>query len=227
MEEIAKSDLSQIEHFLKMLEEHLLRMSSEKGADNATSLLLQNLSISVGSTPSVFQHENPNEWPTMEIHAGNYTLYDRQQLFTKACASEDDIAGRVMTRVIGHYEDRNTILLDAGATALTKELTPQGGMAAIGGGSGLSKAAAAVVAQSVEVYKMSQEVSLVRPVDPKATFPYKEFPLGSMVNLLPNHSCLAAACFDKYYIIDDPSCSFSPDEPVVDEWIPVKGFHVP
>jgi D-serine deaminase-like pyridoxal phosphate-dependent protein len=221
MEEIAKSDLSQIEHFLKILEEHLV-MSSKKGADNASSSLLQNLLISVGSTPSLSQHENPKEWPNLEIHAGNYTLYDRQQLFTKACSSEDDIAGRVMSRVIGHYEDRNTMMIDAGATALTKELTPQGGMAAIGGDGISSK----VVTQSVEVYKMSQEVSLVRPVDPKATFPYKEFPLGSMVNLLPNHSCLAAACFDKYYIIDDPSCSFSPDEIVVDEWIPVKGFNI-
>lgn len=141
-------------------------------------------------------------------------MYDRQQLWTGAC-TEPDLAGRVISRVIGHYEDRNAMMLDAGALALTKDSTPQGGVCAIGGH------------PELDCYRMSQEVILVRPKDTGASFPFDKFPLGSTVNLLPNHSCLAAACFEKYFIIDDPSCLFSPEETVVDEWIPAKFFTVP
>ena len=175
--------------------------------------VLDNLTVSIGSTPSARHHYNTQGLSNVEIHPGNYSLFDRQQLWTGAC-TESDVAGRVISRVIGSYEDRNTIMLDAGATALTKDETPQGGVCAIGGHSEL------------DCYRMSQEVILVRPRDNDTSFPFDEFPLGTMVNLLPNHSCLAAACFEKYYVIDDPSCTFSPEEEVVDEWTPAKFFDI-
>lgn len=168
--------------------------------------------VSVGSTASAFHHHNHLDLPHMEIHAGNYTLYDRQQIWTGECTL-DDVAGRVISRVIGHYEDRNTILLDAGATSLTKDLSPQGGMCEIGG------------APDLDCFRMSQEVITVTHATRKL-FPFESFPLGTVVNLIPNHSCLAAACFDKYYIIDDPSCTFDVDQDIVDEWIPTKFFHL-
>jgi D-serine ammonia-lyase len=193
-----------------------------------------NFTVSVGSTPSLPHHFHPSsdndntihpqqEWwtqfflryPTaiLEIHPGNYTLYDRQQLYTNACPNVQAIAGRVLTRVIGHYNDThrpNTLLLDAGATALTKESTPQGGMAAITGHE-----------QTSSVYKMCQEVSMARGNSPQFL---QDCPLGTILALQPNHSCLAAACFDKYYIVDDPTGQFAPDTPIVDEWEPVKGW---
>jgi D-serine deaminase-like pyridoxal phosphate-dependent protein len=73
---------------------------------------------------------------------------------------------------------------------------------------------------------MSQEVITVTTHATEAVFPFESFPLGMVVNLIPNHSCLAAACFDKYYIIDDPSCTFDVDQDIVDEWIPTKFFHL-
>ncbi len=181
--------------------------------------------VSIGSTPSLFHHHHREDLglPNLEIHPGNYTLYDRQQLWTGACALESAVCGRVMATVIGHYPDRNTILLDAGATALTKDTTPQGGVCAIGDRDH---------GHLVECYKMSQEVTLVRAMQRSEPlhqnedrFPFELFPIGSMVNLLPNHSCLAAACFEKYIIIDDETGTFSPNEPLVDEWIPAKFFY--
>ena len=112
--------------------------------------------------------------------------------------------------MIGHYDDeyrRNTILMDAGATALTKESTPQGGFAEISH------------QPNANVYKMSQEVSMAR-----AQGLLEACPLGSLQTLIPNHSCLAAACFEKYYVIDDPTCKFAPDTPIAEEWEPVKGW---
>lgn len=229
LDSIANTDMDQIQSFLKQLEE--LWDDAQK-----QRVFGEGFTISVGSTPSLSHHWNPSSssdnnrnnnpqskywtdffqrYPNtiMEIHPGNYTLYDRQQLYTQACPNVDAIAGRVLTRVIGHYNDEhrpNTILMDAGATALTKETTPQGGMAAIVGHD-----------TTTDVYKMSQEVSMARARDNKLL---EECPLGSLLTLLPNHSCLAAACFEKYYIIDDPSCQFAPDTPIVEEWEPVKGW---
>jgi D-serine deaminase-like pyridoxal phosphate-dependent protein len=196
---IAESDLQHIQTFLELLK-------------NQRPEAVEKLIISIGSTPSMSHHSNGLKLPNVEVHPGNYTLYDRQQMWTGACGGQGNVAGRVLARVIGHYEDRNTILLDAGATALSKEETPQGGMCQLAG------------FPDLECYSMSQEVTTVRHKDPKATFPFSQLPLGSLVTLLPNHSCLAAACFDKYYVIQDSSCKFSPGQKVVEEWIPAKFF---
>lgn len=248
LDDIAQTDIDSIQTFLQLLEEHL-SSSSEMNTSNTHGKspkdVLPDLTISIGSTPSLFHHWNPTTkrsisamedddeqspsqvwwskfletYPTvaLEIHPGNYTFYDRQQLYTQACQTEDSIAGRVLTRVIGHYNDEHrphTIMMDAGATALTKETTPQGGMAAIAGD----------VGRDVDVYKMSQEVSMARRRQHNDNTLLDDLPLGSLATLYPNHSCLAAACFDKYYIIDDPTCRFLPDTPIVDEWEPVKGW---
>ena len=195
---IANSDLYLVVQFMDLL--------------NEAGIETESLVISVGSTPSLFHHSNLRNLPNLEIHPGNYTLYDRQQMWSGSCARED-VAGRVISTVIGHYEDRNTILLDAGATSLTKEQTPQGGMCEIGG------------SPLLECHRMSQEVTIVTHPTEKV-FPFKSYPLGTIVNLIPNHSCLAAACFEKYYVIDDPSCNFGHDQEIVDEWVPSKFFQI-
>jgi len=207
-DKIAKSDLDQINHFLNLLQSSV--NEAQAGGEHS-AFAAKDLVISVGSTPSLVHHK-PNTEKVVEIHPGNYTLYDRQQLWTGACSKEDNVAGRVVAKVIGHYEDRNTILLDAGALALTKDTSPQGGMCQITGFSEL------------EVFGMSQEVAKVRPKDPHSRCPFEKLPIGATVTLLPNHSCLSAACFAEYFIIDDPTCSFTPEEPVVDVWTPVKYF---
>lgn len=185
----------------------------EKKLNENDKKIISNLSCSVGSTPSLFTSlPHRLELKNLEIHPGNYTLYDRQQLWTGVCNDESKIAGRVMSRVIGHYEDRNTILLDAGATALTKETSPQGGYGAIGG------------FPDLECFAMSQEVTRIRSKDSSVRLPFEKLPIGSMVNIIPNHSCLAAACFDKYFIIHDESNKFLPQRKIVDEWNVWRGW---
>jgi D-serine ammonia-lyase len=218
--------MASIQKFVLALENHW--ETNGNSQSSTTEDFFDNFIISVGSTPSFFHHNQLQEegWkdflhrhPTvqLELHPGNYTFYDRQQLYTHACPKDEAIAGRVMSRVIGNYDDANrpqTILLDAGATALTKETTPQGGMAAIAG----------PLNDQVDVYRMSQEVSMARPKQGATVSLLDELPLGSMVALLPNHSCLAAACFDTFYVIHDPTGKFAPSTPIVEEWSPVKGW---
>eukprot|EP00984_Skeletonema_dohrnii_P004858 scaffold1709_cov74-Skeletonema_dohrnii-CCMP3373.AAC.2 len=106
-------------------------------------------------------------------------------LNTGACSSEKSIGGFVLLRIIGHYDDehRNAIMVDAGATALTKEKYTSG--------------------------KCKSENG-VKP------FPFQEFPLGSTVLLIPNHSCLAAACFEEYHVVDGGNNSVSMKSEVVE-----------
>jgi D-serine deaminase-like pyridoxal phosphate-dependent protein len=48
-----------------------------------------------------------------QIHPGNYCLYDRQQVASGSCTL-DQVACYVITRVIGVYPLRNSLLIDAG-----------------------------------------------------------------------------------------------------------------
>ena len=87
--------------------------------------------IGIGSTPSCSQpissNGNGNEHLT-EIHPGNYAFYDLQQLLLGSCR-EEDIAARVLTRVLGQFPGkRNQIIIDAGFTALSQQ-----GFEALGG----------------------------------------------------------------------------------------------
>eukprot|EP00986_Skeletonema_menzelii_P010796 scaffold5399_cov147-Skeletonema_menzelii.AAC.2 len=206
MKVTTNQDHSMILGFLNSLRSHL-NFSQTKF--DVTSLI-----ISVGSTPSMFSHDNALSIPNIELHPGNYVFYDRQQLWTGACSSEESIGGFVLCRIIGHYEDehRNAIMVDAGATALTKESTPQGNMCSVLG------------RPDLECYRMSQEITMIRckSEDGVKCFPFQEFPLGSTVLLIPNHSCLAAACFDKYHVVDGGITPVSTKSEVVETWSPVK-----
>ncbi len=209
----AEIDLSVIISFLEKLTDRLIH-------DN-NSFETSSLHISVGSTPSLFSHKNHSDMTnSIEIHPGNYVFFDRQQLWTGACKHERSVASFVLARVIGHYPDkeRNSIMVDAGATALTKESTPQGGMCSVFGH------------PELDCYRMSQEVTMIRQRndhDDRITrdpFPFEQFPLGSTLLLVPNHSCSAAACFDRYYIVDENRYPFGQNVKVVDEWKPVSGW---
>ena len=225
-ERIVRDDINTIAAFLDDVRDSTTG-SSDAGLESPPFDFV----VSIGSTPSVFQHKSVPDLnlnlPQIEIHPGNYTMFDRQQQYVGVC-NEDDISGRVIARVIGHYPDRNTIMVDAGATALTKEQTPQGGVFAIGGH------------PELECFRMSQEVSLIRKRPSNHTdttagvdngqlhlnepFPFEDFPLDSMVNLLPNHSCLAAACFSEYHIVEGSDTDFCLDQEVVEVWKPTKFF---
>lgn len=208
MKETTNQDHSLILGFLNSLTAHL--KCSQSTFD------VSSLRISVGSTPSMFSHDNDLNIPNIELHPGNYVFYDRQQLWTGACSSEMSIGGFVLSRVIGHYDDenRNAIMVDAGATALTKETTPQGSVCSVLG------------RPDLECYRMSQEITMIRcnSEDGTKSFPFQEFPLGSTVLLIPNHSCLAAACFEEYHVIDGGTSSVSTKSEIVGTWRPFKGW---
>uniref|UniRef100_A0A6U5ZYU2 D-serine dehydratase n=1 Tax=Guillardia theta TaxID=55529 RepID=A0A6U5ZYU2_GUITH len=152
--------------------------------------------VSIGSTPSC---GSSNQFPGVtEIHPGNYVFFDRQQVQAGAC-KEADVAVRVLTRVIGHYESSGHMLCDAGSLAMSKDLAPQDDHFGFVEGCDL-------VLQS-----LSQECGKVMTkktsTGKRAPYNMDDYPRGSLLKIVPNHSCLTAACHPLYYIVENDMVS--------------------
>jgi D-serine deaminase-like pyridoxal phosphate-dependent protein len=145
--------------------------------------------VSAGSTPTA-THARSYDGLT-EVRPGVYVFMDLDQAGIGACAM-GDIAVSVLASVIGHYPHRNEALIDAGALALSKDISaqefmPDAGYGTLKGFDGLS------------VQALSQEHGFVAA---KGPFPYASLPIGSRVRVLPNHVCITAAGHDRYHVVD-------------------------
>ncbi|XP_062998701.1 D-serine dehydratase-like [Elgaria multicarinata webbii] len=157
---------------------------------------------SIGSTPSC-SHPVPEMGKISEVHPGNYIFYDVQQMMIGSCQLED-IAVRVLTRVIGHYPHRNQLLVDCGWTGLSLHSLGQlpTGYALVDGHPDL------------KLVEMTQEHGRIEPIAGKLDF--AKFPLGSLLALIPYHACATAAMHPLYYVHSKGL--------VVETWKPVRGW---
>ncbi len=165
--------------------------------------------VSVGSTPT-FSAVDDLEGAT-EARPGNYIFYDAFQTAIGSC-SADDVAFGVLATVTGHYPARNTLLIDAGALALSKDPGPVHVDPACGFGLCYSPDGRTAF-PGLRISALSQEHGQIvgrTPLD------YSRHPVGGKLRILPNHSCLAAALFERYLVIRGTA--------VVDEWRPVRGW---
>ncbi|XP_053490239.1 D-threo-3-hydroxyaspartate dehydratase [Ictalurus furcatus] len=157
---------------------------------------------SIGSTPSC-SHPVLDMAMLSEVHPGNYVFYDVQQSLIGSCRHED-IAVRVLTRVIGHYPHRNQLLVDCGWAALSHD------------GGGRLPTGYAIIENHPELklVSMTQEHGRVEPISGKLDF--SQFPLGSMLSLMPYHAC-ATAMMHPVYIVHSKG-------KVVGTWTPTRGW---
>ncbi|XP_069501897.1 D-serine dehydratase-like [Ambystoma mexicanum] len=157
---------------------------------------------SIGSTPSC-SHPVPDMGKLTEVHPGNYIFYDAQQMMIGSCKMED-IAVRVLTRVIGHYPHRNELLVDCGWTGISLHSLGKlpSGYAIIEGHPDL------------KLVGMTQEHGRIQPISGELDF--SKFPLGSLLSLIPYHSCATAAMHPVYYIHSDGK--------IVGTWTPTRGW---
>jgi D-serine ammonia-lyase len=163
--------------------------------------------VSIGSTPSCAAiSDAPDDAVVDELHPGNYAFYDVTQA-TLGCCSRDQIACAVMATVIAHYPQRNTLLLDAGALALSLDT----------GATHVERSWGVIVGcgQRLRIASLSQEVAVVESSTGSAPIDYDSVPVGSRLFILPNHSCLTAACFAEYCIVD----SFAQGANVLGQWL--------
>ena len=163
---------------------------------------MDELTRSIGSTPTTAVADTFAD--TDEVRPGNYVFFDAFQSTLGTC-TRAEIAVSVLATVVGSYPERGQAIIDAGALALSKDISPEHLDPNFGYGLvcdlDLRPLPARLVALSQEHGKVEASVPL---------------PVGTRVRVVPNHSCLTAAMFDRYHVIEGGK--------IVDEWRPVRGW---
>jgi len=138
--------------------------------------------VSGGSTPTATWSRDFTG--ITEMRPGVYVFNDLDQALIGSCGPED-LALSVLASVIGHYPHRNQMLVDAGALALSKDISAQEFQPKVGYGT-----IADAPSKDMAVIECSQEHGFVASADP---MPYGNMPIGTRLRILPNHACITAA----------------------------------
>jgi D-serine deaminase-like pyridoxal phosphate-dependent protein len=148
--------------------------------------------ISIGSTPAmqVIDHLHG----ITEIRPGNYAFFDHTQVLLGSCAVTD-CAVTVLATVISSQAGADHSVCDAGALALSKDTGRADTMGEV-----FADYETGRLHETIRARSVSQEHGILDGT----------MPVGSRVRILPNHSCLTAACFDRYWVVRG--------EEVIDEW---------
>jgi D-serine deaminase-like pyridoxal phosphate-dependent protein len=161
---------------------------------------------SIGATPTASIAPIPD---ADELRPGNYVFYDAFQAAIGSCTL-DACAASVLASVISIYPEQNKVMIDAGALALSKDAGPVHLDPAFGYG---------LVCDSdlkplpMKIVSISQEHGQVRG---EGAIDFGRVSIGTKLRIVPNHSCLTAALFDRYWVVEN--------ERVVEEWRPVRGW---
>lgn len=151
--------------------------------------------VSIGSTPTALTDIALNG--VTEIRPGVYMFFDLAQVQLGVCAM-DDIAVSVLASVIGHHRDTGHLLVDAGALALSKDVSA--GEFAKDIGYGLVCSAQGELIPGMYVADVHQEHGFVRSAT--GPIPFERFPIGSRLRILPNHACMTVAPYPEYHVLD-------------------------
>jgi D-serine deaminase-like pyridoxal phosphate-dependent protein len=162
--------------------------------------------VSVGATPTVRAIDDLTG--VDEVRPGNYLFFDAFQNGIGTCEI-DEIAFSVLATVISVHPEQQRAVVDAGALALSVDpgpvhVDPECGFGRI----------VALEDQhplpGLRIDRVTQEHGTLTGPGVAALRP------GTRLRIIPNHSCLSAACFDTYNVLRGTD--------VVDEWHTVRGW---
>ena len=165
--------------------------------------------ISVGSTPTMFLASNLDG--ISEIRAGIYMFWDLAQASRGICKIEE-IAISVLASVIGHNHQRKRIIIDAGSLALSKDVSANNFMKEAGYGL-VCNPDTGIPFDGLNVSEVHQEHG---SIDLESKDWFENFPIGSLVRILPNHACLTCAAHEKYNVLEN--------EQITDRWSRTNGW---
>ncbi|KAJ3042924.1 hypothetical protein HDV00_006231 [Rhizophlyctis rosea] len=182
----------------------------------------QKLVLSIGATPTAHVAAHLKHDPVilpknceLEFHAGNFPFNDLQQLATGVVPPPpqkggSSLACTVNVEVLSIYPTRNEALVNAGVLALGREPGQFPGFARVRG------------KENWIVGQVSQEHGIMRMVtdghdSTESDRVEDTFAIGDKLVLDVQHSCVAAAGHDWYFVLDD-------DEVVVDVWYPWRSW---
>lgn len=153
--------------------------------------------VSVGSTPTMSTVDHLEG--VDEIRPGNYVFYDLSQVVFGSCEVAD-CALTVLASVVSVQPAAGRGVIDAGALALSKDAGPTDLGHDVMGALYADYGAAQLDSER-RLVALSQEHGIVEG---------GSFTIGERVRVLPNHSCLTAAQFDVYTVVEG--------ETVIDRW---------
>lgn len=161
---------------------------------------------SIGSTPTASVVETFTGCD--EVRPGNYVFFDAFQATIGSC-DISDVAVSVLATVIGSYPDRGSLVIDAGALAMSKDSGPDHVEPQFGYGIVCDRALHPL---ALKLVALSQEHGKIVG-DPREI---ATLPVGAQLRIIPNHSCLTAAMYDCYHVLEAGR--------IVGEWKPVRGW---
>ena len=153
--------------------------------------------VSAGASPTAL-HAATLDGIT-EMRAGVYMLGDLFQAGIGTHALQD-IAVTVLASVTGRYPARGTVLVDAGALALSKDRSTEAGPQDWKFGRVLDLDGAPLAGGAV-VARVHQEHGEIRATD--GALPFDALPVGARLRIVPNHACLTAAAHERFIVLDE------------------------
>jgi len=152
---------------------------------------------SVGSTPTA--HYARDLTGVTEVRAGVFVFCDLVMAGLGVCTT-DDIAISVLTTVIGHQKEKGWVIVDAGWTAMSRDRgtarqkTDQG--------YGVVCDADGKVIEDLIMVSANQEHGIIA-LRNKVKDLSADFPVGTMLRILPNHACATAAQHQEYRVLEN------------------------
>ena len=186
------------------------RAAAVQAAERLRSAGLPCETVSIGSTPTAV-HADSFDGVT-EIRPGVYMFFDLDQFGLGSCAVED-IGISVLASVIGHQQAYNRVNIDAGSLALSQDRSAEEFLAQTGYGWVMDANGQDRIGD-LYVSSVNQEHGMVSGA---AGLPFGALPIGSRVRVLPNHACITAAAYDRYYVVDG-------GDDVIDVWDRINGW---
>ncbi len=162
--------------------------------------------VSIGATPAMRAIDDLTG--ITEVRPGNYIFFDAFQS-TIGCCEIDEIAFSVLATVISVHPEHGRAVVDAGALALSKDPGPTHVDPDCGFGVPVALEDQHPL-PGLRLAALTQEHGALSGPGVEALRP------GTRIRIVPNHSCLSAACFESYHVLRGTE--------VVDEWRPVQGW---
>lgn len=150
--------------------------------------------VSIGSTPTITNIDYLEGID--EVRPGNYIFFDAFQATLGSC-NFDDCALTVLAAIVHCDRSRKKIILDAGAIALSKDRGAVGIDENCGYGRVLDLQGNET---GLRVTSLSQEHGVCQVTDEVML---EKFKVGDRVRVLTNHSCLTAAQFEHYNVLEN------------------------
>ncbi|CAN7418113.1 alanine racemase [Pseudoduganella sp. LjRoot289] len=152
--------------------------------------------VSVGSTPTAYFADDLAG--VTEVRAGVFVFGDLV-MGGLGVVQPQDIAVSVLTSVVGHQRKKGWTIVDAGWMAMSRDRGTS--RQRVDQGYGVVCNLDGEILEDIVMVDANQEHGVIahRSGDPRKS---PDFPVGTLLRILPNHACATCAQHDRYHVVD-------------------------